>query len=167
MRRAALREVAWATLGRPAGRVFGREGPGRRHPVRDRFYRWTLRLPNPPQRQRNVSRHDLHHVATGYGTDAIGEIEISAWEVGAGLGTLWIAWAISFPAFLWGLARYPSRTLRAYRKGRSCRSLFVDRVEYDALLELTIAELRARLGVGELGVSDQPAGLNRHAPRGE
>ena len=128
------------------------------------FYRWTLRLPNPQQRQLDVSRHDLHHVVTGYGTDAIGEIEISAWEVGAGLDVLWIAWAISFPAFLWGIVRYPTRTMRAFRKGRSCRSLFVDRTEYDTLLGLTVGELRARLGAEEFGVVEQPAGLNRRAP---
>src|SRR3954464_4697912 len=34
---------------------------------------------------RGIRRHDLHHVATGYGTDFVGEAEVSAWELGRGL----------------------------------------------------------------------------------
>jgi hypothetical protein len=37
-------------------------------------------FPNPPARRRAVSRHDLHHALTGYGTDYAGEAEIGAWS---------------------------------------------------------------------------------------
>ena len=36
-------------------------------------------------RQRAVRWHDLHHVATRFGTDNVGEGEISAWELRRGL----------------------------------------------------------------------------------
>ncbi len=128
------------------------------------FHRWTLKLPNPRQRQINVCRHDLHHVVTGYGTDGIGEFEISAWEVGAGLGKLWIAWAICVPAFLWGLIRSPRRALAAYRIGKRCRSLFVQPVVYEELLRMTVGDLRRYVRVPEDGFADRPAGLNSRAP---
>jgi hypothetical protein len=32
----------------------------------------SVQLPNPPERRRVVSAHDLHHVLCGYGTDWIG-----------------------------------------------------------------------------------------------
>ena len=113
---------------------------------------WTLRLPNPPQRQAIVARHDLHHVATGLRTDWQGEMEISAWEIGAGLGGLWIAWLICVPFFLAGLIVSPRRVIRAYRAGRHCRSLFVDRTPYEALLVLTVRKLRSQVGLPPEGL---------------
>jgi hypothetical protein len=106
---------------------------------------WVLRLPNPPERQVNVPRHDLHHVATGFRTDWRGEMAISAWEVGAGLGGLWVAWLICVPFFVAALALSPRRAIRAYREGRRCRSLFVDRLRYDELLALSVGALRRRI----------------------
>lgn len=113
---------------------------------------WMLRLPNPAQRQQAVARHDLHHVATGLGTDWRGEMEIGAWEVGAGLGGLWVAWLICVPFLVAGLMVVPRRTLRAYRAGRRCRSLFADDEPYEALVALTVAELRRRIGLPPEGL---------------
>lgn len=113
---------------------------------------WKLWLPNPPQRQANVARHDLHHVATGFRTDWRGEMEISAWEVGAGLGGVWVAWLICPPFALAGLLAAPRRTLRAYRAGRRCRSLFADPVPYQELLSLSVRQLRQRLGLPPHGL---------------
>ncbi len=114
---------------------------------------WVLPVPNPAQRRRALPRHDLHHVATGYPTDWIGEIQISSWEVGAGLGGLWIAWAICVPFFLVGLVRCPSRTLAAFREGRRCRSLFVDDAPYNELLAMKVGELRQRIGLPQRGLT--------------
>lgn len=111
-----------------------------------------LSLPNPMQRRRAVPRHDLHHVATGLGTDWGGEVEISAWETGAGLGGLWVAWLICVPLFLAGLLTSPRRTALAYRAGLRCRSLFVDALPYDEILSLTVGELRRRIGLPPEGL---------------
>jgi hypothetical protein len=117
---------------------------------------WTLQLPNPPQRQEKVALHDLHHVATGFRTDWRGEMEISAWEVGAGLGGLWVAWLICVPFFLAGLMIDPRRTLRAHHAGRDCRSLFVDTAPYEELLSMTVGELRERIGLPPGGLRSRP-----------
>ena len=49
--------------------------------VKVTFWSVTFPLPNPPSRQVAVRLHDLHHVVTGYGTDPVGEAEISAWDL--------------------------------------------------------------------------------------
>lgn len=40
-------------------------------------------FPNGAARVRAVRLHDLHHVATGYDTNVLGEAEIGAWEIGS------------------------------------------------------------------------------------
>ncbi len=112
---------------------------------------WRPRLYNPKQRRWAIARHDLHHVATGYGTDIESEMEISAWEVGAGLGRLWIAWMICVPLFLVGLVRCRQRTLAAYRLGKRCRSLFAQPDAYDRWLGWSVRRLRSELGLTSEG----------------
>ena len=55
--------------------------------VKVTFWSITFPLPNPPSRQIAVRLHDLHHVVTGYGTDPVGEAEISAWELRRGIAS--------------------------------------------------------------------------------
>ncbi len=81
-------------------------------------------IPNPPARQRALRTHDLHHLVTGYPTDLAGEFQISAWECGAGLHTEPLAWVFCTAGTSGGMLRYPTRTVRAYARGRRCRSLF-------------------------------------------
>jgi hypothetical protein len=116
--------------------------------------RWVMlragpvRIPlrNTRARQRAVPLHDLHHVATGYATSWTGEAEISAWELAAGCGCYWAAWVLDLGAATLGLVIAPRRTWRAFRRGRSSRTLY--REEFgDELLDLTLPELRARLGL--------------------
>src|SRR5688572_7376869 len=52
-------------------------------------------FPNTKARVRAVRYHDLHHVLTGYGTDILGEFEISAWEIGAGCKDFVAAWQLN------------------------------------------------------------------------
>lgn len=106
-----------------------------------------LKVYNPRQRRWAIGRHDLHHVATGYGTDPEGELKISAWEVGAGLGRLWVAWAICWPGFLLGLIKCRSQTLAAYRLGRQCRSLFARPDAYEDWLGWSVGKLRSEIGL--------------------
>lgn len=109
------------------------------------------RLYNPRQRRWAIARHDLHHVATGFATDLQGEMEISGWEVGAGLGRLWVAWLICWPAFLLGLATSRARTLAAWRLGRRCRSLFARRDAYAEWLDWSVGRLRHEVGLPRAG----------------
>jgi hypothetical protein len=115
----------------------------------------AFHVPNTPRHRWAIMRHDLHHVATGYGTDLAGEAEISAWELRGGLRSLGLfTGAIVTGAALLGLLIAPLRTWRAFQAGHAGRSLFVqDGLPYEALLELEVGELRRQLGLPERGLS--------------
>ena len=123
------------------------------------------KIRNTRARAALIPMHDLHHVATGFGTAYAGEGEISGWEVGAGLpSSLYVA-GIILGGFLLGLCVAPRRTLAAFAAGREARSLFRDAPPYEELLALSVAELRATLGVPAGGISRGPRRLHKHAPR--
>ena len=128
-----------------------------------------FRVPNTKDHRAAIRMHDLHHVATGYGTDMRGEAEISAWESRRGLGavSLYVASIITFGA-LGGVFLSPRRVLAAYRAaGRE--TLFArgaSEEDYEALLSLTVGELRARLGVPRDGIVSSRE-LHARAPKSE
>ena len=103
-----------------------------------------LGFPNTDSRRRAVVMHDLHHVATGYQTEWAGEGEISAWEVAAGCGRFPFAWFINLQGMVMGWFVSPSRTWRAFVRGRHSRSLYAEGYR-EALLRETVGGLRARL----------------------
>jgi hypothetical protein len=125
---------------------------------------FTLSLPNPPSRQAAVAAHDLHHVLTGYGTDLRGEVEVSCWELRAGVGRSPLIWWIVGSAVLAGLLRFPRLSWRALKRARGARSLLRPDTNLDDLLPLSVACARERLGVPEDGVAERPAKLNPRAP---
>ncbi|HKP59903.1 MAG TPA: hypothetical protein VJV78_24430 [Polyangiales bacterium] len=124
-------------------------------------------VPNTRAHRRAIMWHDLHHVATGYGTDLAGEAEISAWELRRGLKGLDLyvsAIVISITAT--GLIIAPGRMWRAWQAaGQPGRNLFDRELsDYDGLLGISIAELRARLGVPQAGLARE-RGLHSTAPK--
>jgi hypothetical protein len=131
-----------------------------------------FRVPNTKKHRVSIMLHDLHHVATGFGTDLTGEGEISAWEARRGLGAFgaYVA-SIVASGVLLGLLVAPRRTARAWRNSSSNASLFPlvqhpDFVaRYERLLTLTVGELRRELGVPEGGVVHGPQGLHAFAPK--
>jgi hypothetical protein len=127
---------------------------------------YRMPFPNPPSRKRAVRLHDLHHVATGYGTDHVGEGEISAWELRRGLRPLGLlVAAIVLSGALLGFMIAPRRTLRAYKASSSAPSLFHGLIPYETLLAMSVAELRATLGVPPEGLAHEPRALHALAPR--
>lgn len=96
--------------------------------------------------------HDLHHVATGYRTDLVGEAEIGAWELRAGCTTL-AAWLYNGMAVMLGLVLGPRRVWRAFRGAKGMRTLYRLGLPYDEVLALSLSELRARLGIPVGGLS--------------
>ena len=93
--------------------------------------------------------HDLHHVLTGYATDALGEMELQAFAWG-NLGLRTSPFILFFAALLrpHGLPpiwKYSARLRDAYRRGKAARSLFS--VRYEQSMEKTVDELRAALGI--------------------
>jgi hypothetical protein len=135
--------------------------------VKVAFPGFTISIPNPPARQRAVRWHDIHHVATRYGTDSVGEGEISAWELRRGLkGLGTYVGAIVLGGTLLGLMIAPQRTLRAwFASGKGYPNLFSRSLDdYEAVLALSIEELRAQLGVAREGLASERA-LHVAAPK--
>ncbi|MGA9522537.1 MAG: hypothetical protein WBV82_13805 [Myxococcaceae bacterium] len=104
-------------------------------------------LPNTPSRVRAVRFHDLHHVLTGYRTDIVGEFEISAWEIAAGCRDFHAAWVLNLSGIAGGVFRSPVRTFKAFVRGSCERTTYG--LDYDALLDRDVEDLRRELGIGD------------------
>lgn len=131
------------------------------------FLGFSFTVPNPPRHRWAIMLHDLHHVATGYGTNPAGEGEIAAWELRRGLRPLGLyTGLIASSALLLGLIVAPRRVLRAWRdSGAGRRSLFHDRSRsYDQLVSLSTAALRQSLRIPADGLARRPRGLHSTAP---
>lgn len=102
-------------------------------------------FPNTAARIKAVKVHDLHHIVTGYRTNFVGELEISAWEIGGGCEDMVAAWVLNLSGMGFGFLIAPSRTFRAFVRGRRGHTLY--RYAYcDALLAKTVAEIRTETG---------------------
>jgi len=110
------------------------------------FLGLSLKLPNTEGRKRVVPLHDLHHVLTGFGTDWVGEAEIGAWEIRAGCNSF-IAYFLNGSAVIIGLFMSPRRVWRAFHAARGQLALYYDPAPYDHLMQMTVGELRKRLGI--------------------
>jgi ubiquinone biosynthesis protein Coq4 len=119
---------------------------------------------NTPNRQWAIPLHDLHHVATGYGTDLVGEAEIGVWELMGGCRTP-IVYALNIVAVLFGVFLAPLRILRAARDARGARALYRLGYTYEDLLALPLGELRRRLGTPAGGAARTPRRLHDDAER--
>jgi YHS domain-containing protein len=123
-------------------------------------------VPNPPAHQSAIRLHDLHHVATGFGTDHAGEGEISVWQLRRGLrGAGLYVRSVVFANALLGIVLAARRTLTALRHPSAGGSLFSARMDYDAILELSVGELRAMLAIPPAGLAVGRRGLHALAPQ--
>jgi hypothetical protein len=84
----------------------------------------TVTLPNFAWRQAAIDAHDMHHLITGYPLTLRGEIQLAAWEWGAGRYPDWRATAFCTPLIVAGALIMPRRTLIAFRAGRNAQSLY-------------------------------------------
>ena len=123
-------------------------------------------VPNTPRHRWAIMLHDLHHVATGYGTDPRGEGELSAWECRRGLRPLGLyVGLIVISGVLLGLITAPRRTLRAWQASTGGLSLFHETDHsYEELLCLKTGDLRRLLELPVSGLSDRRRGLHSLAP---
>ena len=122
-------------------------------------------VPNTPTHRWGIMLHDLHHVATGFGTDLVGEGEISAWEARGGLRQLGLyVGGIIASGTMVGFIGAPRRALAAFRSGKRGRVLWAMNANYNDLLAMTVGELRAMLGVAAEGLATLPRKRHVHAP---
>jgi len=125
-----------------------------------------IAVPNPPAHRRAIRLHDLHHVATGFGTDHAGESEISVWQARRGLRAMGMyVTAIVMGNVLVGAVLAPRRTLAALQGHSPRGSLFGMTVDYESLLDRTVGELRELLDLPRDGLAPMPRELHVHAPR--
>jgi hypothetical protein len=103
-------------------------------------------FPNSSPRVRAVRYHDLHHLVTGYETSFVGELEISAWEIGSGCADMLAAWYLNLGGMGFGALIAPTKVWRAFVRGRRTKNFY--REPFDAaLLSRTVGEARASLGL--------------------
>jgi hypothetical protein len=105
-----------------------------------------IRLPNPGL----LHLHDLHHVVTGYGTGLVGEAEISAYELRAGCRSFMVH-LLCVGAILCAMFVAPRRIVRAWRRARGASTLYYSTIPYEALLDMSVAELRRHLNIAPEG----------------
>jgi hypothetical protein len=109
-------------------------------------------FPSTAGRKRALPLHDFHHILTGYGTDWVGEVEISAWKLRAGCRDL-AAYVLNGGGVIVGLLLSPRRVWRAFRAARGQHTLYREPQSYAELLKLSVATLRARLGIPPEGLA--------------
>lgn len=137
-----------------------------------------MAVPNTRLHKQGIRLHDLHHVATGFGTDVAGEGEISAWELGAGLRGVGVyVGTIVCMGALVGMIAAPRRAIRAFRAARTARARTLwsplengepGFSQYESTLGLTVGQLREKLGMpreGLLAGERRLHGLAPQAPR--
>jgi hypothetical protein len=118
-----------------------------------KFWRVPMKFPNTMAHQWATPLHDLHHVLTGFHTDWIGEAEIAAWELRAGCKSLVVYW-LDLSAVVAGLFISPARVWRAFCAAEGHRTLYRDRALCESVIQMTVGEARARLGI-------PPGGINK------
>jgi Coenzyme Q (ubiquinone) biosynthesis protein Coq4 len=131
------------------------------------FFGIPFKVPNTARHRVALMLHDLHHVATGFGTDLRGEGEISWFELsGGGLRRigLYVTSIIASGATV-GAVLAPQRSWSALRTGRRSQSLFASKLTYEELLDLTVGELRAQMGVEHNGCAVAEPKLHAFAPK--
>jgi hypothetical protein len=98
-------------------------------------------VPNPGQ----LHWHDLHHLVLGYGTDLVGEMEISAFELRTMPRTV-IVFLLCVAGVLAGLMAAPRRTVMAWKRARGWRNLYGSGLRYEEVLGWTMDELLGWMG---------------------
>ena len=117
-----------------------------------KFWAVPVKFPNTKAHQWATPLHDLHHILTGFQTDWMGEAEVAAWELRAGCKTLIVYWLDSW-AIVIGLFISPVRVWRAFCAAKSQRTLYRDPQLCERVLQMTVGEVRQRLGLPSDGLS--------------
>lgn len=99
--------------------------------------------------------HDLHHILTGYATDAVGEMEVQAFALGnmgfrVSVMILFFA-ALLRPHKLPPMWKYWDRLKVAHRRGKASKNLFD--VRYEQYLEQPVEALQRALAIPPLAAA--------------
>lgn len=107
-------------------------------------------------RKEAIFTHDLHHIVTGYPCTMRGEMQVAAWEFGAGRCPNLLANLFCLPLIAAGALCIPRKTFLAFRNGRLSKSLFSANLDqqvldwpFEKLKSLTRREIRSGSPVTE------------------
>ena len=123
---------------------FGEDGGYNDKWVTGKFGPMPFAFPNTKARRRAVRLHDLHHLITGYDTDAVGEGEISAWEVAGSCSDHWAAWFLNLNAMCVATLFDRRAIWLAFLRGRHSRNYYSRGIE-DLLMETSLGAARREL----------------------
>lgn len=103
----------------------------------------SVRLPNFNWRREAITRHDLHHVLTGYPCTVSGECHIATWEFAAGRFPHPAATLFCLPLVAAGVCWSPRSIWRAFLSGRRSHSLYGIALT-EEILRMSILDLADR-----------------------
>jgi hypothetical protein len=110
-------------------------------------------IPNWDNRRKEVLRHDIHHLVTGYKSEILGEFEIAAWEISSGCMNYFVAYLLNSSGLIAGMMMYPRPTFRAFILGSRTTNLYQVYMEDDIMKSFTIDEMKTKLGFNEVNSS--------------
>jgi len=112
-------------------------------------------VPETPQYEGPPLGHTAARFAPhpyGYGTDWQGEAEVATWELRAGCRTFDV-YCLDIAGMIIGLFMSPARLWHAFVAAKGQSTLYRDPVLCESAMQMTVGEVRARLGI-------PPGGLN-------
>jgi ubiquinone biosynthesis protein Coq4 len=104
----------------------------------------SVEFQNWKWRRDAITRHDLHHILTGYPCTMTGEMQMAAWEFAAGRYRHWAATLFCLPLALMGVIFAPRKTALAFRAGLISTSLYGSELDLNKPLTELRAEIAAR-----------------------
>jgi hypothetical protein len=129
----------------------GQVGADRRGPVFwVRLGSVSIPVPHPGQ----LHWHDLHHLVLGYGTDLVGEMEISAFELRTVPRTV-VVFLLCVAGVAAGLIWAPRQTIAAWRRAKGWRNLYGSGLKYGDVIEGPMEGLVAWMRPGDARGRDE------------
>ena len=110
-----------------------------------KVFGYTLKLPNPEIRRKNIYIHDIQHVVHQCDTSWRGESYIAGWEIGTNFWRHFPLAILPIWAMGYGVWTHPKEVLRGYKDGLKQTGIIDLELSKEELLEMNIVELKQRL----------------------
>lgn len=104
-----------------------------------------LKLPNPGWRKKKLHIHDTEHIINEQDTSWKGEVFIASWEIATGFWKNFPVCILPLWAIGLGWWLHPSSVVKGTRRGLSDQGIAGLNMSREALLQLTVDELKLRI----------------------
>lgn len=109
-------------------------------------FKWfRIKLPNSAFRKKLIHIHDTQHVLYNCDVTWKGEAFIAGWEVATGMWKHLPIGMMSVWAMGYSLLRHPKEVWKGYSAGLSCIGLIDLKISKEALLNMSITEVRQQI----------------------